>query len=489
MDFFQSYSKYNESLNVEETNKKLIDVDDELKKDDVNFNKVLRKMLKVVTKSDILNDKDIKSHVSDIYNKLAEKVGKSDKKEEIEKNPKYINLKAFVSAYEKEENENAIKIAAQGAEIMRQEDEAKAKADAEAKAKETPKKEESSSKMTEEDKKALADKFKAAQVTTTSAPLLSMTNNKAKETVKALQLFLLKNGYFPTTEALDESSPKADGNLGPATTAAIKAYQADKGLKADGVVGTQTWKAALNDIAFGIDNDKFKAIKPAATETKPEQKKEEETKPGTTTTSSSKLDVVFNEQLPQITPIDKIVDILTEQQLSSLTHPTDELKVTNLLIGQCLVGGITATNGKDLLAKYKAKNEEGDLVKDIIYAFDVVVGQINMHYKNIIKYKDNSDHIAKNNWMKIGDSNSPSDQMKNAALIFIAFHRTKSKELIDSMTANKIEVALIDQVNAIVPKATPAPAETPAPAADATAKAETPAQPAAKTEAPKVELA
>lgn len=484
MDFFQNYSKYNESLNIEETNKKLIDVDDELKKDDANFNKILRKMLKVITKSEILDNNDIKSHISDIYQKLAEKVGKSDKKEEIEKNPKYINLKAFVDAYEKNENENALKIAAQGKEIIRKEEEEKAKKEAEEKAKE-PKKEESSSKMSDEDKKALADKFKAASVTNVSAPLLSMTNNKSKEANKALQLFLLKNGYYPTTEALDESSPKADGDLGTVTAAAIKAYQADKGLKADGVVGTQTWKAILNDINFGIDNDKFKAIKPevsASSDKKEETKKEETT---TTNTTATKVEIVYDDALPQVTPIDKIVEVLTSQQLSSATYDTDELKVAKLLIGQCLVKGITAANGKDLLAKYKEKNNNGDLVKDLLYAFDSEnVTTINTKYKSIVQSKDNFEYITKMNWLKISNGNSLADQTKNLSLVFIAFAQTKSKELIDSMTANKVDVNLINQINAIVPKTETKPAET----KTETKPAEKTAAPAQKTEAPKVEL-
>lgn len=51
--------------------------------------------------------------------------------------------------------------------------------------------------------------------------------------VYVLQCALVKVGYKIAT----------DGNFGPATESALKAYQASKGLEADGVAGQKTWKA------------------------------------------------------------------------------------------------------------------------------------------------------------------------------------------------------------------------------------------------------
>ena len=56
------------------------------------------------------------------------------------------------------------------------------------------------------------------------------------ETVKELQKDLISLGY---------PLPKygADGDFGKETEAAVKAFQSENGLKADGVVGEKTWTA------------------------------------------------------------------------------------------------------------------------------------------------------------------------------------------------------------------------------------------------------
>lgn len=47
---------------------------------------------------------------------------------------------------------------------------------------------------------------------------------------------------------------KIDGKLGPASKKAIEAFQASKGLKADGKVGPKTW-AALQEYLTGVPSD------------------------------------------------------------------------------------------------------------------------------------------------------------------------------------------------------------------------------------------
>lgn len=55
------------------------------------------------------------------------------------------------------------------------------------------------------------------------------------EQVKALQELLVERGHLD----------KADGNFGPKTLAAVKAFQAAQGLKDDGVAGPNTKRAAI----------------------------------------------------------------------------------------------------------------------------------------------------------------------------------------------------------------------------------------------------
>lgn len=50
-----------------------------------------------------------------------------------------------------------------------------------------------------------------------------------------------------------------DGQIGPATTAAIEAFQQENGLAVDGVVGNQTWPALVVEAAQGDQGDAVKA--------------------------------------------------------------------------------------------------------------------------------------------------------------------------------------------------------------------------------------
>lgn len=50
-----------------------------------------------------------------------------------------------------------------------------------------------------------------------------------------------------------------DGQIGPATTNAIVAFQGDNGLAADGIVGNQTWPVLIVEIAQGAQGDAVSA--------------------------------------------------------------------------------------------------------------------------------------------------------------------------------------------------------------------------------------
>lgn len=58
--------------------------------------------------------------------------------------------------------------------------------------------------------------------------------------VKLAQTYLLAKGY-------DLGKWGVDGDFGSATQAAVKAFQKDNGIKADGIIGSSTWEKLCND--------------------------------------------------------------------------------------------------------------------------------------------------------------------------------------------------------------------------------------------------
>ncbi|MEV6744694.1 peptidoglycan recognition protein family protein [Streptomyces sp. WC2508] len=79
--------------------------------------------------------------------------------------------------------------------------------------------------------------------------------------VKAVQQLLNDQGY---------SAGAVDGSFGPATKTAVTAYQAARGLNADGVVGARTWTALLSagatpNLQQGASGDEVKRLQRALT--------------------------------------------------------------------------------------------------------------------------------------------------------------------------------------------------------------------------------
>ena len=91
------------------------------------------------------------------------------------------------------------------------------------------------------DRQAALARAKAALGTTgapPAAPRPTLQQNNKGGSVASLQYLLRQAGCLPAGSAID-------GDFGPGTDAAVRAFQRQHGLTADGVVGPGTWQALL----------------------------------------------------------------------------------------------------------------------------------------------------------------------------------------------------------------------------------------------------
>ena len=56
------------------------------------------------------------------------------------------------------------------------------------------------------------------------------------------------------------ASLSADGDFGPLTDAAVRAFQLQKGLAVDGIVGPQTWAAVVSIVQQGSHGDAVRGV-------------------------------------------------------------------------------------------------------------------------------------------------------------------------------------------------------------------------------------
>jgi peptidoglycan hydrolase-like protein with peptidoglycan-binding domain len=72
---------------------------------------------------------------------------------------------------------------------------------------------------------------------------MDVTLPQVKKGAKGLQISMLQNLLNLKLES--ETDLSTDGIFGPKTEAAVRAWQAARGLDADGIVGPKSWKSLL----------------------------------------------------------------------------------------------------------------------------------------------------------------------------------------------------------------------------------------------------
>ena len=84
----------------------------------------------------------------------------------------------------------------------------------------------------------------------TLSPWPVVQNGSQGHPIRTLQLLLRARGHNLTV----------DGMFGPATEAAVKAFQTSKGMTADGILSAQTWSTLLIQVKKGSSGDAVRGV-------------------------------------------------------------------------------------------------------------------------------------------------------------------------------------------------------------------------------------
>ncbi len=96
-----------------------------------------------------------------------------------------------------------------------------------------------------------AHKIRASEFAGVTMPRFARKQNSYPSDVRALQFLLRNRGFY---------QGKIDGKFGVLTEKAIRKFQRAKGLKADGIVGPQTWPHLLLHLKQGDRGDAVRAL-------------------------------------------------------------------------------------------------------------------------------------------------------------------------------------------------------------------------------------
>ena len=84
----------------------------------------------------------------------------------------------------------------------------------------------------------------------TLSPWPVVQNGSQGHPIRTLQLLLRAHGHNLTV----------DGMFGPATEAAVKAFQTSKGMAADGIMSPQTWSTLIIQVKKGSSGDAVRGV-------------------------------------------------------------------------------------------------------------------------------------------------------------------------------------------------------------------------------------